>query len=241
MNCEEYRQEIAADPSYDGAAGHLSACAECQAFRKEMRSLNDMISQALRLDVPELALPEIDDSNSVRDSNSNVVSLKTRKPRTTATWFAVAATVVLAAVVGVRMSGIGVTYDSLADEVLAHLDHEPAALLPSTTPVSSERLASVVPANVARMDPSAGLITYAQSCEINGNAVPHLVIQGEYGPITILLMPEETVAGAMTIDGNNVHGVILPVGDGSVAIIGAREEKLDQVEKSVLESVRWSI
>jgi len=244
MNCEEYRQEIAADPSYDGGAGHLSACAECQAFRKEMLSLNDMIGQALRLDVPEPALPElpeIDDSNSVRDSKSNVVSLKTRKPRTTATWLAVAATVVLAAVVGVRMSGIGVTYDSLADEVLAHLDHEPAALLPSTTPVSSERLASVVPANVARMDPSAGLITYAQSCEINGNSVPHLVIQGEYGPITILLMPEETVAGAMPIDGDNVHGVILPVGDGSVAIIGAREEKLDQVEKSVLESVRWSI
>lgn len=236
MNCEEYRQEIAADPSFDGGAGHLSACMECQAFRKEMLSLNDMISQALRLDVPELVLPELPEID-----DSNVVSLKTHKPRRTATWFAVAATVVLAAVVGVRMSGIGVTYDSLADEVLAHLDHEPAALLPSTTPVSSERLASVVPANVARMDPSAGLITYAQSCEINGNAVPHLVIQGEYGPITILLMPEESVAGAMPIDGDNVHGVILPVGDGSVAIIGAREERLDQVEKSVLESVRWSI
>jgi len=139
------------------------------------------------------------------------------------------------------MSGVGVTYDSLADEVLAHLDHEPAALLPSTTPVSGERLASVVPANVARMDPGAGLITYAQSCEINGNTVPHLVIQGEYGPITILLMPEEAIAGATPIDGDNIRGVILPVGDGSVAIIGAREEKLDKVEKSVLESVRWSI
>ncbi len=241
MNCEKYRQEIAADPSFDGGAGHLSDCAECQAFRKEMLSLDDMIGRALRLDVPELALPELP---LVEDNNvdpSNVVSLNTRKPRQMATWFAVAATVVLAAVVGIRMSGIGVTYDSLADEVLAHLDHEPAALLPSTTPVSSERLASVVPVSVARMDPSAGLITYAQSCEIKGNSVPHLVIQGEYGPITILLMPEEAVAEAISIDGDNVHGVILPVANGSVAIIGAREEKLEQVEKSVLDSVRWSI
>lgn len=236
MNCEEYRQEIATDPSFDGGAGHLSACTECQAFRKEMLSLNDLIGQAMQLDVPALALPELPEID-----DSNVVSLNARKPRPMAAWFAVAATVVLAAVVGIRMSGIGVTYDSLADEVLAHLDHEPAALLPSTTPVSSERLARVVPASVARMDPGAGLITYAQSCEINGNAVPHLVIQGEYGPITILLMPEETVAAAMPIDGDSVHGVILPVGDGSVAIIGAREERLDQVEKSVLESVRWSI
>ncbi len=241
MNCEKYRQEIAADPSFDGGAGHLSDCAECQAFRKEMLSLDDMIGRALRLDVPELALaelPEVEDNNV---DESNVVSLNTRKPRPMATWFAVAATVVLAAVVGLRMSGIGVTYDSLADEVLAHLDHEPAALLPSTTPVSSERLASVVPASVARMDPNAGLITYAQSCDIKGNSVPHLVIQGEYGPITILLMPEEAVAAAIPIDGDNVHGVILPVGDGSVAIIGARDEKLEQVEKSVLDSVKWSI
>ena len=241
MNCEEYRQEIAADPSFDGAAGHLSACAKCQAFRQEMLSLDDMIGQALRLDVPELALPELAEIEDNTAGDSNVVSLKTRKPRSMATWFAVAATVVLAALVGVRMSGIGVTYDSLSDEVLAHLDHEPAALLPSTTPISSERLASVVPASVARMDRSAGLITYAQSCEINGNPVPHLVIQGEHGPITILLMPEETVAAATILDGENVHGVILPVGDGSVAIIGAREEKLEQVEKSVLDSVRWSI
>lgn len=236
MNCEEYRQEIAADPSFDGGAGHLSDCAECQGFRKEMLSLDDMIGRALRLDVPELALPALPEIDE-----SNVVSLKARKPRPMAAWFAVAATVVLAALVGVRMSGIGVSNDSLANEVLAHLDHEPWSLLPSSTPVSSERLASVVPASVARMDASAGLITYAQSCEINGKIVPHLVIQGEYGPITILLMPEEMVAEATALDGENVHGIILPVGDGSVAIIGAREEKLERVEKSVLDSVRWSI
>ena len=236
MNCEEYRQEIAADPSFDGAAEHLSACAACRAFRKEMLSLDEMIGRALRLDVPEAVVPELPQID-----DGKVTALHARKPVAKTAWLAIAATVVLAAVVGIRMSGLGVTYDSLADEVLAHLDHEPQALLPSTTPVSSERLAHVVPADVASMDPSNGLITYAQSCEINGNPVPHLVIQGEHGPITILLMPEEMVADAITLDGENVHGVILPVGDGSVAIIGAREEQLEQIEKSVLDSVRWSI
>ena len=236
MNCEEYRQEIAADPSFDGGAGHLSACAACQAFRKDMLALDEVLGRAMRLDVPEPVVPELPEID-----DSKVTALNARKPVAKTAWLAIAATVVLAAVVGIRMSGLGVTYDSLADEVLAHLDHEPAALLPSTTPVSSERLARVVPTNVARMDSSTGLITYAQSCEINGNPVPHLVIQGEHGPITILLMPEEMVADAITLDGENVHGVILPVGDGSVAIIGAREEKLEQIEKSVLDSVRWSI
>lgn len=235
MNCEEYRHRIAADPSFDGGAGHLSECPTCQAFRTDLALLDGKIARAMQIDVPTLNLPELPAIDA-----DNVVPLQARKPRARTAWFALAATVLLAAVVGVRMFGVGVTYESLADEVLAHLDHEPAALRPSTTPVSDARLARAVPANVARLDHSAGLITYARSCDINGRTVPHLVIQGEHGPITILLMPQEAIAEAVSLDGENIHGVILPVGHGSIAIIGAREEKLERVEKSVLNSVMWS-
>jgi hypothetical protein len=235
MNCEDYRHRIAADPDFDGAADHVSACPACQLFRDEIRLLDGRISSALKISVPVLELPELPEIDGEK-----VVPLSARKRRTRPVWFAMAATVLLAAVIGIRMSGVGVSYDSLADEVLAHLDHEPASLRPTTTPVSDARLANVVPADVARMDHQAGLITYARSCEINGKTVPHLVIQGERGPITILLMPDEAVTAAVSLDGDNTHGVILPVGQGSIAIIGARDEKLERVERSVLNSVRWS-
>ncbi len=235
MNCNEYKEAIAADPSFDGGAGHLSECTDCQSFRREMQSLDDKIARALAIDVPGLELPELPDISA-----ENVVALSARKPLSKRTWLALAASVMLAAVIGYRMSGIGVEYDSLADEVLAHLDHEPAALRISSTPVSDRRLARVVPADVARPDHSAGLITYAQTCVINGNRVPHLVIQGEHGPVTILLMPEESIAEAESLDGEGIHGVILPVGGGSIAIIGEREEQLERIEKSVLDSVMWS-
>ncbi len=78
------------------------------------------------------------------------------------------------------------------------------------------------------------------SCSINGNDVPHLVVQGEKGPITILLMPKERVEAASEIEGENVHGLILPVGDGSIAIIGGKEESLDRVQQNVMDSVSWS-
>ena len=235
MNCNEYKEAIAADPAFDGGAGHLSECDECQAYRRAMQSLNDKIAKALSIDVPELELPELPDISA-----ENVVALSARKPLSKRTWLALAASVMLAAVIGFRMSNIGVEYDSLADEVLAHLDHEPAALRISSNPVSDRRLARVVPAEVAQPDHSAGLITYAQTCVINGKKVPHLVIQGEHGPVTILLMPEETVAEAERLDGESIHGVILPVGSGSIAIIGEREEQLERIEKSVLDSVTWS-
>ena len=106
--------------------------------------------------------------------------------------------------------------------------------------VSDARLTSVVTADIARLDHSAGLITYAQSCVIGGHSVPHLVIQGEHGPVTILLMPDEMVSAPQTITGESVNGVILPVGDGSIAIFGEREESLDRIEKKVLDSVTWS-
>jgi len=233
MNCEEYREAIAGDPTFDGGAGHLSECGSCQTYRHEMIALDEKIRRALSLNVPELNMPELPEIET-----SNVVSLNSRRRFSPPTWFAVAATVVVAAVIGIRF--VGVDNQTLASEVLAHLDGEPHALIITDVEVSDEQLRSVVPANIGSMDRSAGLITYARSCEINGRDVPHLVIQGERGPVTILLMPEEKISAALPLEGDTVHGVILPVGDGSIAIIGVREERLDLIEKRVLKSVTWS-
>ena len=151
-----------------------------------------------------------------------------------------AATVAIAAILGIRMFGAGVQYDSLADEVLAHLDHEPQALRVTDVAVSDERLRSVVPPSVAELDGDAGLISYARSCVINGRTVPHLVIQGASGPVTVLLMPEEAVSEAIALQGENVNGVILPVGGGSIAIIGEAGERLEEIQERVTKSVTWT-
>jgi hypothetical protein len=128
----------------------------------------------------------------------------------------------------------------LAAQVLSHLDHEPNALLPTNTEVAEQRLAQVVNDEVGTMDRNIGLVTYAMSCVINGRTIPHLVIQGEKGPITLLLMPEEMVSMPVPLIGESINGVILPVGNGSIAIIGQRNERLDDIKKRVVNSVEWS-
>jgi len=233
MNCDDYRQAIGADPTFEGGADHVSQCASCQAYREDMLALEQKIGRALALNVPELSMPELDDVDA-----ENVVSLAPRRRMLTPVWLAAAATVLVAAFIGIRMGG-SPTYDSLADEVLAHVSHEPAALLPSDRKVSDDKLQSVVPATVAELNHNAGLITFAETCPIAGNDVPHLVIQGKRGPITIMLLPNESIEEAITLNDENSHGVILPVGKGSIAIIGAREEKLEDVQKQVLQSVTW--
>jgi hypothetical protein len=235
MNCTDYKKALTAEPGFTDQSGHLESCADCQMVRKEMLSLDEKLIAAMEVAVPELVMPELPDIET-----ENVVSLSSRRETPKPVWYAIAASVFLAAVVGVRMLGSDVDYGTLAEQVLAHVDHESAALLPSNTRVSDRQLSLAVPNSIATLNHSPGLITYAQNCSINGNDVPHLVIQGEHGPITILLMPAETIAEATTIDGDNIKGIILPVGNGSIAIITDREEQLDQVQKIVLDSVMWS-
>jgi hypothetical protein len=191
------------------------------------------IAKALQIDVPELKMPELPEIDS-----SGVTALPARSMKPV--WFAIAATVVLAASISVRMSGVFEDYDSLAEEVLAHIDHEPGALRVSDVAIADDGLARAVPASLATYDRGEALITYAQPCTINGNTVPHLVIQGQYGPVTILLMPDERVEEAISLDGENLKGVILPVGRGSIAIVGGRDEQLELIKKNVVNSVTWT-
>jgi hypothetical protein len=241
MNCEQYKEKIAADPSesFDGGALHSAECTSCNAFKAEMQALDAKIAAALTIDIPDLKMPEL----PAITGDAKVVDLSSRRPSrwSAPAWIGLAASVVLATVIGVRMIGTGVEPGTLAEQVVAHLDHEPHALTVTNVAVTDGELYSVVRPAVARLDRDLGLITYARSCVINGREVPHLVVQGEKGPVTILLMPREMVDMPVSLDGESIEGVILPVGDGSIAIIGERGEQIGELETRVAETVKWSI
>lgn len=235
MDCTEFRQMILGDPSTAEGEAHLESCTDCQAYLGNVHTLDAAIRDAMSVDVPDLKMPELPDVDA-----ANVVSLAERRRARAPVWLATAAAVVMAAVFGVYTYTSSTDYSSLADEIVAHMDHEPYSLRVTDVAVSEERLARVVPASMANLSPSAGLITYAQSCEINGNSVPHLVIQGERGPVTIILLPDEKIDAATPLEGDSVNGVLIPVGDGSIAIIGEESaESLERIEKSFRDAVSW--
>lgn len=234
MNCQKYRQSLGEDPHFDGGAGHIAECADCRNYRQSMLALDAKIRSALEIPVPELVMPGLPEIDT-----GNVVPLGSRRFGAPA-WFGMAAGIALVAIVAVQMFGSQPHFDSLGDEIVAHLDHEPNALRVTATPVSDERLGKVVPASIANLDHSSGLITYARSCKINGKLVPHLVIQGESGPVTVLLMPDERVESAEALEGEGINGVLIPVGNGSIAIIGDKDENLDDIRRNVSNAVTWS-
>lgn len=245
MDIEQLKEQIAADPQapFDDSALSAEERAALAAFRDEMAALDAKIAKALAVDVPELTMPELPAVGETSDEGSNVVDLPARRPLAARAplWLGLAASVALVAVFGSRSFLTGIDSEALAAEIVAHIDHEPQALVVTSTPVAEQRLLNVVDSGGAELNSSVGLVTYAQSCIINGKTVPHLVIQGKLGPITLLLMPDEPVDGAVPISGESINGVILPVGGGSIAIIGEREENLSEIEQQVVDSVTWKI
>lgn len=234
MTCDKAIEAIAADPSSADVVNHVADCVACKAFLQEMLALDAQLAKVLAIPVPPLQMPDLETPDT-----ENIVVLPRRRMSAPA-WFAVAASIAIVAVIGFRLQADRLLQPSIADEIVAHLEHEPYAFKNTDTAVSDDRLARVVPASVATLDHSAGLITYAQSCIINGETVPHLVIQGQHGPVTILLMPNVKVNNVQNIRGKSINGVILPVGSGSIAIVGDDNEDLERIERKMKNSVTFS-
>ncbi len=228
-----------ADPHAAFDDEELAQCEECRALLEEMRALDAQLKQAMAIDVPPLSMPELPAIDT-----DKVVGLPTRRRVAKApVWLATAAAVTLAAFLGVN-SFIGHDHDNslaITDQIIAHMDHEPWSLVVTDVPVSDRRLNRIVPASVANVSHDAGLITYAESCEINGNVVPHLVIQGERGPVTIILLPDEKIDATTPFEGGGFTGILVPVGEGSIAIIGEEgPENLNRIREQFVSSAAWS-
>jgi hypothetical protein len=117
MNCEQYREALAARPDESSAeaAAHVAQCAECAAFRRDIQSLEKLIVRALHIDVPELRLPEL----APVDGGSRVV--RPPFPRMSApVWLGLAASVAIATVLGIRFLTNDAVQPSLAAAILEH-------------------------------------------------------------------------------------------------------------------------
>ncbi|MEJ2602918.1 MAG: DUF3379 family protein [Gammaproteobacteria bacterium] len=250
MLCEDFRKTLDVDPGADfpGRAAHAAACDDCARYAAEAAVFERKLAAALAIDVPDLDIRLPDDPEE-----SDVVSLDDRRAarRGTGTrwrglpaWAGIAAALVLGIALVLGPGGAPQQPEpaALAAEVIAHMRHEPYSRVVTSEAVGASELQGVLSPAVSRLDSGRlGLVTYARTCPINGRPVPHLVVQGADGPVTLLLMPGEKIEAPVPLEGNGFHGVILPVGDGSIAVIGEEGRSVEDVAEGVREAVDWRI
>lgn len=189
-----------------------------------------LLGEALRVDVPE-------------PGQRHAPTVPARRP-SVLRFAAIAAGVVLA--VGVIVNQLW-TYGYIAsgdivDDVIVHINHEPAALIEPAAPVSRERFGGVMQAAGVSMSRFDASVTYVELCPFRGEMVAHFALQGSAGPVTVMLLPNEHVDGPVAVDEDGFHGTIAPLSiGGSIAVVGEPGEDIQDIQNRVADAVRWRL
>jgi hypothetical protein len=234
MKCSEARFALAANPGDEDAAlaAHLDGCAACAAYAGEMLELDRRVLGALRVDVPgRLAtgpLPQPDVARR-RFFRSPLLALA-------------ASAAGVAVLVGLLWSAF--PRESLAGAVVAHMSHEPEAW-GATAPIPSSALAYALARTGVRLEGDVGDVTYANTCWFRGRGVPHLVVRSAAGPVTIMVLPHESLPRRRPFDEGGYRGVLVPAARGSIAVLARAgadavdAAAMDAVAARALEAIRY--
>ena len=79
-----------------------------------------------------------------------------------------------------------------------------------------------------------GEVVYAHACFFRGRYVPHLVVRTARGPVTVMVLPGETVQDTERFDEGGYSGVLASAPGGAVAVLGRGETDVDEPLRRVL-------
>ena len=218
MSCEQIRLEIGADPAGGTPAleEHVRDCASCRQFREEMRTLDASIRRALERPPGRVGTP-----------------------RLSAPWrpLALAASVLLA-MLAVMAVWLLRPSDTLAHEVVAHVQQEPESWLASQQ-IDAHSIDEALRGAGVKLDLTADRVSYAQSCWFRGHYVPHLVVQTTQGPVTVMILRNQHVAGRRSFQESGMTGIIVPAPQGSVAVVARGNANLETLASQMQQEVHW--
>jgi hypothetical protein len=219
VNCPEARLLIGATPASATPAleEHLAGCPECTRFRAEMQALDGDIRRALQ-DPPAVA-----------------VRARRTAPALFRPW-AMAASVLLA----VGLFGVWLLRpsDTLAHDVVAHVQAESGSW-ETHEQIDGAAITQALRKAGVGFDVTSDKVTYAHSCLFRGRHVPHLVLQTDKGPVTVLLLRDVQVRSPQSFQEAGLNGVIVPAESGSIALVAQRDAGLEQLAQQMRQEVRW--
>lgn len=236
MNCLELRRILMAEPQRreGGVAEHLKDCAACANFAREMTALDVRLEAAFKVPVPEGLEARIALDGSLRN-----------RRRPLRPWMALAASVVM---VGL-LTSFAWRHEhpsdaTLASAVVRHIENpeEVQAIGPNRALIhDAAYIAGVMHTAGAGMQGGMDDVTYAQVCLFRGERVAHLVVQGANGPVTIMLLRHIHVDKSVPVDEDGFHGVIVPAGKGSIAIVTNNNTPVQPMESELTSKVEWTL
>ncbi|HEY2145072.1 MAG TPA: DUF3379 family protein [Steroidobacteraceae bacterium] len=214
MDHEHYRSAILANPRDPDPAlrEHREECAECRAFSESLLRFESRLERALKVKLPGADVLSFERATSTPHRAATAAQHPWRR-------FAIAASLALGLVAAGGL-WLALPQRSLAAAVVAHMEEEPQAWRRTNIAVAGPALESVLRDSKLRLKSDAGVVSYANSCAFRGHIVPHLVMQTESGPVTVMVLVHESVNRPVQFDEQGYRGTIVPVpGHGALAVL----------------------
>lgn len=225
MNCEEFRTIVGAEPNTTNpdVLAHIERCPDCARYRQEMQAMDRLIYRALAVDAP---------------AERNADQVLSRKRATATRVWRMAASVLVTVLVGAISLWLLTPRETFASEAITHVKHEQASLVRTSETVDPARLEQIMTAAQVRLKPGAARVSYAQYCEFRGQRIPHLVVQTEQGPVTVLVVTHAATQKQEQIDEDGFQGMIVPAPRGVIVVLG-RNVPVDDVVWTVLSALEY--
>ena len=215
MKCHELQTALGTDPktSDPEVLAHIQSCSGCAEYRDQMLRMDELIYKALMVPVDTPRQPA------------------TLSPSTPMRHWQIAASL-LASVAIAGSFWIASTRDSLAEQIVAHADHEGFAMVRSDGRVDAKKLNDILAEAGVSIKANTADVSYASSCPFRGHDVPHLVVQTAQGPVTVLVLAHEKPTKTMQeINEDGYQGAIVPAPRGVIAVLGKDVPVKEAAEK----------
>jgi hypothetical protein len=228
----EFRRVALASPQHPGpvALEHEAACPDCARFYLDLRQQEEALYQALSIPVPEGLADRV-----LLLARPRLIN-RFGPPRV---WLpALAATLVLA--LGLAfMAPRGMSPETLAAGVIAHVRHEPEVLAAEQR-VPMAKLVRAFARSGGDLMSEPAQVSYAGRCPLPGGGHgEHIVLKTPQGKVTLILMPSKPVTAALRLFKDGLNVSVLPAGEGSLALVAESEPLVRSTESALLRAVRW--
>ena len=223
MYCEEFRVAVGAEPmtSCTNVAAHAGTCAECADYRRRLQALDRTMLAALHMRA---------------DESPPSARLRSRFDRS---GWSLAASLVLSIAIGAAI-WLSSTRSSFAEDLIAHAQQEPASLVHTLDVVPEAELSALLEREGLHLRAGVMRVSYAQPCRFHGAFAPHLVVQTDHGPVTVLILPHERTRTTIErIHTSGFDGVIVPAARGVLVAIG-RGAAVEIVAQTALHALQYA-
>jgi len=131
----------------------------------------------------------------------------------------------------------------LVQEILRHVYAE-ERFLDSNNHVSltdvNSRMSSVIKAQLASSPATNAMdVRFSKDCWIAKQAAMHLIISGDTGPVSMMMLPSKMVQQETVFSDDRFTGTITPMGSGTLVVLGNRQEPVRKYTTMVQSNLHW--